>query len=57
VPKAKSTFRKNDVKRAISAVESTGARVSRVEIDKQGKIVLIPSNDAPPTETTDEVTL
>jgi hypothetical protein len=57
VPKAKSTFRKNDVKRAISAVESTGARVSRVEIDKQGKIVLIPSNDTPPTETTDEVTL
>jgi hypothetical protein len=58
MPKAKSTFRKNDVKRAIAAVESAGVKVERVEIDKAGKISLIPSNGAQAAETaTDEITL
>jgi hypothetical protein len=32
--KGPSTFRKNDVKRACEALEMTGKRVARVEIDK-----------------------
>src|SRR5262245_5280022 len=56
--KAKSTFRKTDVKRAILAAESAGMKVDRVEIDKEGKISLLPSNGAQTTETaTDEITL
>jgi hypothetical protein len=56
--KAKSTFRKTDVKRAILAAESAGMKVDRIEIDKEGKISLLPSNGVQTTETaTDEITL
>jgi hypothetical protein len=39
-----STFRQVDVKRAIQAVELTGKKVARIEIDKGGKIILFPAN-------------
>jgi hypothetical protein len=42
--KGPSTFRRNDVKRGIEAVEMTGKKVARVEIDKAGKIILFPDN-------------
>jgi hypothetical protein len=41
--KGPSTFRRNDVKRAIEAVEMAGKKVARVEVDKAGKIILIPA--------------
>ncbi len=34
------TFRKADVKRAIQATAEAGAQISRIEIDRAGKIVI-----------------
>jgi hypothetical protein len=39
--RAPSTFRQLDVTRAIRAVTAAGVHISRVEIDKTGKIVII----------------
>jgi hypothetical protein len=36
-----STFRQQDVTRAVKAVTSAGVHISRVEIDKTGKIIII----------------
>jgi len=36
-----STFRQRDVKAAIKAVADAGYQVARVEIDRDGKIVVI----------------
>jgi hypothetical protein len=37
------TFRKRDVTAAIKAVEAAGHVVARIEIDQDGKIVIIPA--------------
>lgn len=47
-------FTEADVRRAVRATESAGLTVARIEIDKAGKISLIPgspSNGAQATET------
>jgi hypothetical protein len=44
--KGPCTFRKSDFRRAIQAAESAGMKVGRIEVDKSGKIVLFPSDDA-----------
>jgi hypothetical protein len=41
MPRAPSTFRQQDVTRAVKAVVSAGVDIARVEIDKAGKIVII----------------
>jgi hypothetical protein len=50
MPRAPSSFRKQDVTRAVSAVLAAGERVQRVEIEKTGKIVIVtgdvPSNSS-----------
>ena len=43
-----STFRQQDVTRALRATVAAGIEVSRVEIDKEGKIVIITGK---PSET------
>jgi hypothetical protein len=45
MPRGKMLFRKTDVKRAFEAAEEAGVKVS-VEIDKLGKLRLIPISDA-----------
>src|SRR5262249_41793706 len=45
--RAPSTFRQQDVTKAIKAVAAAGVHIARVEIDKTGKIVIIAKN---PTE-------
>jgi hypothetical protein len=45
MPKGPCTFRKSDVKRAFEAAASAGVKVS-VEIDKSGKLKLVPLNDS-----------
>jgi hypothetical protein len=44
--KAASTFRKSDVKRAIQAAEAAGMKIGHVEVDRAGKIILVPGNGA-----------
>jgi hypothetical protein len=39
--RARSTFRQQDVTRAVKAVTAAGVHIARVEIDKAGKIAII----------------
>jgi len=39
--RAPSTFRQQDVTRAVKAVTAAGVNIARIEIDKSGKIVII----------------
>ena len=48
MPRAPSTFRQQDVTRAIKAATAAGVGIARVEIDKAGKIIIITG------ETTDQ---
>jgi len=36
------SFKKRDVKRAVEAVMAAGLTVSRVELDRDGRIVVVP---------------
>lgn len=52
-------FKERDVTRAVRAVAKAGCSVSRVEVDKQGKIVVIvgeptPANDNAATPAANE---
>jgi hypothetical protein len=56
------TFRQRDVTAAIKAVKAAGYTVARVEIDREGKIVIVPvtvttegSPDKPESNEWDEV--
>lgn len=40
------SFKQTDVTRAIKALVAAGVGVSRVEIDKDGKIIVVPSRSA-----------
>lgn len=42
--KGSVTFKKRDVKTAVSAVSEAGCNVIRVEIDRSGKIVILTGN-------------
>jgi hypothetical protein len=44
--RAPSTFRQADVTKAVKAVTAAGVGIARIEIDKAGKIVIIPTTDA-----------
>jgi hypothetical protein len=42
--RAPSTFRQQDVTRAVRAVTAAGVHIARIEIDKTGKIIIIAGN-------------
>lgn len=44
----RAIFKQIDVTRATKGVVEAGLIVGRVEIDREGKIVVIPANGAPP---------
>jgi hypothetical protein len=46
--RAPSTFRQADVTRVVKAVRSAGVDIVRVELTKDGKIVIITSSKAQP---------
>lgn len=48
--RAPSTFRQQDVTRAVKAVTAAGVNIARVEIDKSGKIVIVTADEAPSRE-------
>jgi hypothetical protein len=45
--RAPSTFRQQDVTRAVKAVAAAGVNIARVEIDKAGKIVIVTGQPSP----------
>jgi hypothetical protein len=52
--RAPSTFRQQDVTRAVKAVAAAGVHIGRVEIDKAGKIVIIAAgSEIEPKEATE----
>jgi len=53
MPRRPSSFRKRDVTAAVAAVTATGLDVGRVEIDKDGKIVVVTGK--PTEEPTDHL--
>ena len=44
--RAPSTFRQLDVTRAVKAVTAAGVHITRIEIDKTGKIIIITADMA-----------
>jgi hypothetical protein len=54
--RAPSTFRQQDVTKAVKAVAAAGVHIARVEIDKAGKIVIIAKEPSEkPRESATEV--
>jgi hypothetical protein len=41
MPRGPCTFRKRDVKAALKAAQEAGVDVARIEIDRDGKIVVV----------------
>lgn len=46
MPRERLTFRQRDLTAAIKAVKAAGDRIARIEIDRGGKIVVIPAGEA-----------
>jgi hypothetical protein len=53
MPRAPSTFRQQDVTRAVKAVAAAGVHIARVEIDRAGKIVVVTQQS--PTSQQDDL--
>ena len=53
--RAPSTFRQQDVTRAVKAVVAAGVGIARVEIDKAGKITIIALSAEPNGKGGEEV--
>jgi hypothetical protein len=51
--RAPSTFRQQDVTRAVKAVAAAGVHIARVEIDRAGKIVVVTQQS--PTSPRDDL--
>jgi hypothetical protein len=50
MPRGQCTFRQSDVTKAVKAVVAAGVGVARVEVDRNGKIVVIAASPADDTE-------
>jgi hypothetical protein len=49
-PRGPNTFKQHDMTRAVRAVQAAGVEVSRVEVDKDGKIVVIAGQPQQPQD-------
>jgi hypothetical protein len=41
MPRGQCTFKQSDVTKAVKAVVAAGVQVARVEVDKEGRIVVV----------------
>lgn len=48
--RGRCTFRQRDLTAAVKAVEAAGVGVARVEVDKDGKIIIIPGKPPVPAD-------
>jgi hypothetical protein len=55
--KGKCTFKQSDFSRAIRGAENAGIKVGRVEVDKAGKITIIPDAISDDQKTDPEIVL
>jgi hypothetical protein len=46
VPRGACTFRQSDVTKAVKAVVAAGVEVARVEVDREGRIVVVAGKPA-----------
>lgn len=51
---APARFKQSDIKRAVSGALSAGLGIQKIEIDRDGKIVIIPASDKKPVADNDE---
>ena len=51
--RSSSTFRQRDVTRAVKALAAAGVKLARVEISRDGKIVLVPLQPTAPQDDLD----
>jgi hypothetical protein len=49
----RAPFRKSDVARAIAAAKQAGVDIARIEIDKEGKIVVVTTSGTTPGDEVD----
>jgi hypothetical protein len=54
VSRGPSTFRQRDLTAAVKGVFAAGCEVARVEIDKNGTIVVIPAKTKAPADFSDD---
>lgn len=54
MPRRRAPFTQADIARALKGAASAGLRVARLEIDAEGKIVIISETGAPPPEPATE---
>ena len=52
--RAPSTFRQQDVTRAIRAAIAAGVDIARIEVDKNGRIVIVTAADSEPKAEANE---
>ncbi len=50
MPRAPCIFRQRDVTRAIRGARAAGVEVARIELDKEGRIVIVPAQAATTSE-------
>jgi hypothetical protein len=55
MPRTPSTFRQQDVTRAVKAVAAAGVDIARVEIDSTGKIVIVTGKPLDATAPQDDL--
>ena len=55
MPRRVCLFRQTDLKRALKGARAAGMEIARVEINKEGVIVMVPSKPEEPADASEEV--
>lgn len=54
MPRGACTFKQSDVTKAVKAVMAAGVEVARVEVDRDGKIIVVVGKSPPAQSAPDE---